>query len=194
MTEDIPHDDEVADDEIPIVSEEDETYEVSEEGEVEQIVDPLQEAIQRAEKAEKEIAYKEAETQNVRKRMLTEKSDAIKYGGMGMARRMLTILADVDRALTGISDDDESAVAQGLRLLRNKMWRELEADGVKAIESKGKMFDPSKMEAITTIPTSENFAAGQVVDVLESGFMYKDRIITVARVVVASECSSLSKQ
>ena len=187
MTEDIPHDDEVADDEIPIVSEDAETYEVSEEGEVEQVIDPLQEAIQRAEAAEKEIAYKEAETQNVRKRMLTEKSDAIKYGGMGMARRMLTILADVDRALSTISEEDETAVAQGLRLLRNKMWRELEADGVKAIEAKGKTFDPSKMEAITTIPASENFAAGQVVDVLESGFMYKDRIITIARVVVASE-------
>ena len=64
MTEDIPHDEEVADDEIPIVSEDAETYEVSEEGEVEEILDPLQEALQRAEKAEKEIAYKEAETQN----------------------------------------------------------------------------------------------------------------------------------
>jgi molecular chaperone GrpE len=178
MSDDIPLDDEVADDEIPVVSEDGETYEVTDEGE---------EAIQRAEKAEKEIAYKEAETQNVRKRMLTEKSDAIKYGGMGMARRMLTILADVDRALSALSDDDETAVAQGLRLLRNKMWRELEADGVKAIEVKGKAFDPSKMEAITTIPSSEHFAAGQVVDVLESGFMYKDRIITIARVVVASE-------
>ena len=119
--------------------------------------------------------------------MMTEKSDAIKYGGMGMARRMLTIIADVDRAISTISDDDETAVAQGLRLMRNKMWRELEADGVKAIEAKGKTFDPSIMEAITTIPASENFAAGQVVDVLEPGFMYKDRIITVARVVVASE-------
>ena len=187
MSDDIPLDDEVADDEIPVVSEDGETYEVTDEGEVEEILDPLQEAIQRAEKAEKEIAYKEAETQNVRKRMLTEKSDAIKYGGMGMARRMLTILADVDRALSALSDDDETAVAQGLRLLRNKMWRELEADGVTAIEVKGKAFDPSKMEAITTIPSSEHFAAGQVVDVLESGFMYKDRIITIARVVVASE-------
>ncbi len=99
MSDDIPLDDEVADDEIPVVSEDGETYEVTDEGEVEEILDPLQEAIQRAEKAEKEIAYKEAETKNVRKRMLTEKSDAIKYGGMGMARRMLTILADVDRAL-----------------------------------------------------------------------------------------------
>ena len=121
MSDDIPLDDEVADDEIPVVSEDGETYEVTDEGEVEEILDPLQEAIQRAEKAEKEIAYKEAETQNVRKRMLTEKSDAIKYGGMGMARRMLTILADVDRALSALSDDDETATKLELAYAYQKM-------------------------------------------------------------------------
>ena len=56
MSDDIPLDDEVADDEIPVVSEDGETYEVTDEGEVEEVLDPLQEAIQRAEKAEKEIA------------------------------------------------------------------------------------------------------------------------------------------
>ena len=94
-------------------------------------------ALERAEFAEKEIAYKEAEIQNVRKRPMAEKAEAIQYGGMGMARRMLTILGDVDRAMTGIDDDDQSAVAQGLRLLRNKMWHELQADGVATVEAKG---------------------------------------------------------
>ena len=78
--------------------------------------DPLEVALERAEFAEKEIAYKEAEIQNVRKRLMAEKAEAIQYGGMGMARRMLTILGDVDRAMTGIDDDDQSAVAQGLPL------------------------------------------------------------------------------
>ena len=82
--------------------------------------DPLEVALERAEFAEKEIAYKEAEIQNVRKRLMAEKAEAIQFGGMGMARRMLTVLADVDRAMTGIEEDDQSAVAQGLRLLRNK--------------------------------------------------------------------------
>ena len=100
-------------------------------------VDPLEEAIQRAEKAEKEIAYKDAEIQNVRKRLMAEKSSLIQYGGMGLARRMIPILNDVDRALSQVEDDDESPVAQGLRLLRNKLWRELEADGIKSIEAKG---------------------------------------------------------
>ena len=100
---------------------------------------------------------------------------------------MLTILGDVDRALTGIDDDDQSPVAQGLRLLRNKLWHELQADGVARIESKGAPFDPSKMEAITTIPPSDAFPNGSVVDVLEEGYTYKSKVILVARVVVASE-------
>jgi len=155
--------------------------------EVEEERDPLEVALERAEFAEKEIAYKEAEIQNVRKRLMAEKAEAIQFGGMGMARRMLTVLADVDRAMTGIEEDDQSAVAQGLRLLRNKMWHELQADGVSPIEAKGAEFDPSKMEAIATIPPSDDFPNGTVVDVLEQGYTYKSKVIMVARVVVASE-------
>ena len=149
--------------------------------------DPLEVALERADFAEKEIAYKEAEIQNVRKRLMADKAEAIQYGGMGMARRMLTILGDVDRAMSGIEEDDQSPVAQGLRLLRNKMWHELQADGVTIIEAKGAEFDPSKMEAIATIPPSDAHPNGTVVDVLEQGYMYKSKVILAARVVVASE-------
>ena len=160
---------------------------VEDEEVVEEPRDPLEVALERAEFAEKEIAYKEAEIQNVRKRLMAEKADAIQFGGMGLARRMLTVLGDVDRALTGLEEDDESPVAQGLRLLRNKMWHELQADGVSRIEAKGETFDPSKMEAITTIPPSEAYPNGSVVDVLEEGYTYKSKVLLVARVVVASE-------
>ena len=149
--------------------------------------DPLEVALERADFAEKEIAYKEAEIQNVRKRLMADKAEALQYGGMGMARRMLTILGDVDRAMSGIEEDDQSPVAQGLRLLRNKMWHELQADGVTLIEAKGAEFDPSKMEAIATIPPSDAHPNGTVVDVLEQGYMYKSKVILAARVVVASE-------
>jgi len=174
------------DDSIPIVEEGIETLDLADSIEVEEL-DPREEALARAEKAEKEIAYKDAEVQNVRKRLMAEKADLIQYSGMGLARRMLTVLGDVDRALDNLDKDDSSAVAQGLRLLRNKMWHELSADGVTPIEAKGQSFDPAKMEAITTIPASDAFATGHVVDVLEAGYMYKQRILLAARVVVASD-------
>ena len=174
---------ESVDDEVPVIEEGTETFEV----EVEEEKDPLEVALERAETAEKEIAYKDAEIQNVRKRLMAEKSSLIQYGGMGLARRMIPILNDVDRALSQVEEDDESPVAQGLRLLRNKLWRELEADGIKSIEAKGQEFNPTTMEAITTLPASEQFPAGQVIDVLEPGYMYKERVLRAARVVVATE-------
>ncbi len=147
--------------------------------EVEEI-DPLADALQRAETAEKEITYRDAEIQNTRKRLMSEKATAIQYGGMGMARKMLSVLADIDRALS-VNEDE------GLTLIRTKMWSELSSDGVSKIETKGGKFDPTKMEAITTLPPSEEFPANQVIDELEAGYMYKERVLVPARVVVASD-------
>jgi len=161
--------------------------ETTEDSEVEEVVveeveevDPLAEAIARAEAAEKEISYRDAEIQNVRKRFMAEKSIAIQYGGMGMARKMLNILGDIDRALS-VNEDDV------LSLIRSKMWSELSGDGVTKIETKGEKFDPTKMEAITAIPPSDEFPPNSVIDELEAGYLYKDRVLMPARVVVASD-------
>ena len=153
--------------------------EVIEEEGVEE-VDPLQQALDRAETAEKEISYRDAEIQNVRKRLMSEKATAIQYGGMGMSRRMLEVLADIDRALS--VEENE-----GLTLIRQKMWSQLSADGVTLIETKSMSFDPTKMEAITAIPPTEEFPANTVIEEIESGYLYKDRVLMPAKVVVASE-------
>ena len=168
------------------MSEQDTTEAATEEPEVEEPVaeieeiDPLQEALQRAENAEKEISYRDAEIQNVRKRLMSEKATAIQYGGMGMARKMLVVLGDIDRALS-VNEDE------GLSLIRSKMWSELSSDGVSKIETKGEKFDPSKMNAITAIPPSEDYPANTVIEELEAGYMYKDRVLIPANVVVASD-------
>jgi molecular chaperone GrpE (heat shock protein) len=168
------------------MSEQDTTEEAVEETVVEEPVeeieeiDPLQEALQRAENAEKEISYRDAEIQNVRKRLMSEKATAIQYGGMGMARKMLVVLGDIDRALS-VNEDE------GLSLIRSKMWSELSSDGVSKIETKGEKFDPSKMNAITAIPPSEDYPANSVIEELEAGYMYKDRVLIPANVVVASD-------
>lgn len=171
-------------DEDEVVAETTEDSEIDEaiveEAEQVEEVDPLAEAIARAEAAEKEISYRDAEIQNVRKRFMAEKSTAIQYGGMGMARKMLNILSDIDRALS-VSEDD------GLSLIRSKMWSELSGDGVTKIQTKGEKFDPTKMDAITAIPPSEDFPPNSVIDELEAGYLYKDRVLIPARVVVASD-------
>ena len=88
--EDVPLDEtsDVHDDETPAFEEVEEQMDLSEH------VEPVIHSRKRfnAPKRPKEIAYKDAEIQNVRKRLMAEKSSLIQYGGMGLARRMIQSL------------------------------------------------------------------------------------------------------
>ena len=165
--------------------EEEVTEEITESEPEPEPIDPLQEALERAIKAEKEIDYRDAEIQNIRKRSATEKAELIQYSGMGLARRMLGVLDDLDRAISASAEENQ--LLEGMKLLRQKLWSELSSDGVSEIPAKGVQFDPKKHEAITMLPPSDDFPTGTIIDVLEAGFMYKQRVLRAARVVVASE-------
>ena len=145
----------------------------------------LETAQKRADSAEKEIGYRDAEIQNVRKRMAAERAEAVQYASIGLARRMLSVLNDVDRALSALPEDEEGTMAEGLQLMRNRLWQELSAAGVSEIATDVE-FDPNLHEAITTIPASEEAPAKTIVSVLEAGYRYKERIIKATRVVVAA--------
>ena len=148
-------------------------------------VDPLTEALARAEVAEKEIAYREADLQNARKRFAQDRAELARYGAQHLARRMVSVLLDVGRGLATTEGDDGPA-SEALRLLHDRLTAELKAAGVVRIEAKGQPFDPSTMEAITTVPASEDHPAGQVIEELEAGFMLHDRVLQASRVVVAA--------
>lgn len=148
-------------------------------------VDPLTEALQRAEAAEKEIAYREADLQNARKRFAQDRAEITRYGAQHLARRMVSVLLDVGRGLAS-TEGEEGPAVEALRLLHDRLTAELKAAGVVRIEAKGNAFDPSKMEAITTVPATEEHPAGQVIEELEAGFMLHDRVLQASRVVVAA--------
>ena len=149
----------------------------------------LEVALSRAEAAEKEITYREADLQNALKKSAKEKSKLIRYSGMNLARRMLGVLDDVDRALATVSDSaeiDEKYISD-LNLLRDRLWQELSTDGVTLVETKGVIFDPNLHDAITTIPATDELPSGIIVEVMEPGYHYKDRLLRAAKVVVSTD-------
>ena len=146
-------------------------------------------AEEKAEAAEKEIAYRDAEIQNVRKRMSSEKAEAVQYASMGLARRMIAVFDDTNRAINAIPEGTEDPVSDGLRLLRNRLWQELSVAGVSEISTEVE-FDPNLHEALTTVPASDEIPAKTIVSVIEPGYRFKDRIIKAARVVVATSNDS----
>ena len=62
----------------------------------------------------------------------------------------------------------------------------METEGVVKIEV-GTDFDPTTMEAIATVPVPEGSGPGSVIEIVEVGYMYHDRILRAARVIVAED-------
>jgi len=143
----------------------------------------LAEAIARAERAEAEITYREADIVNLRRRTATDKAELLKFAGFNLANRILPVLDSLDKALEAA---EEGPMTDGVRLTRDNLLQALQTEGLSQIEV-GAEFDPNTMEALTTLPASDEHPDGSVIDTLEGGWMYKDRVLRPARVVVAKE-------
>ncbi len=159
-----------------------------EEAPVDEVVEPtleeqLAEAIARAEKAEAEITYKEADIVNIRKRNATDRAELLKFSGFNLSGRILPVLDSLDKALEAAED---GPLADGVRLTRDNLLEVLKGEGLTQIEV-GAEFDPNTMEALSTLPASDEYPDGTIIDTLESGWMYKDRVLRPARVVVSKE-------
>ena len=171
----------MSDEELP---EEQAEEPMPEEEEVEPTIEEqLAEAIARAEKAEAEITYRDADIVNLRKRTATDKAQLLKFAGFNLANRILPVLDSLDKALEAA---EEGPLTDGVRLPRENLFQALQAEGLSQIKV-GSEFDPNTMEALTTLPASDEHPDGSVIDTLEAGWMYKDRVLRPARVVVAKE-------
>lgn len=125
-----------------------------------------------------------ADFDNYKKKTLKEKSDLLKYGGEGIIKSLLPVIDDFERALANMPEE-ESAVKEGVVLIYGKFMNFLSQNGVKEIETAGKPFDTDFHEAVTMIPATENAAKGTVVDCIQKGYAYHDKVIRYAKVVVA---------
>lgn len=126
-----------------------------------------------------------AEFDNYRKRTLKEKVDLMATASKDVIKALLPVLDDFDRAKKSAETESSSEVfSEGVQLVYHKLYKILEGQGVKPMESNGQPFDPDQHEAITEIPAPTPDLKGKVVDTVEKGYFLKDTIIRYAKVVV----------
>ena len=61
----------------------------------------------------------------------------------------------------------------------------LENEGVEKIEAQDQVFNPSFMEAIAVIPVPEGKEPGTVVEVIEEGYLFHERVLRPVKVIVS---------
>jgi len=126
-----------------------------------------------------------AEFDNFRRRTSKERLDLIQTAGRDVITSLLDVMDDCDRAEKQLQQtDDVALIKEGIQLVFNKLRNNLQAKGVKAMESIGSEFDVEKHEAITEIPAPTPELAGKVVDEVQKGYYLNDKIIRFAKVVV----------
>lgn len=125
----------------------------------------------------------QAELQNVLKRHEKERIDRSRYAAEPLARDLLAVVDDLERALQH-AGEESSALAAGVELVHRSLLAALAKHGVERIETKGKAFDPSEHEAVAVVEAA-NVEENTVVEEHRAGYRMADRLLRPAMVAVA---------
>ena len=119
-----------------------------------------------------------AEYDNFRKRTLKERTKVWSKAQADLVQRLVDALDDLAR-FAHIEPSAETA-----KTIQRKIWKELEAAGVRRVDQVGVPFDPSQHEAVTTAPASAPEEDHTVGAVLQAGYQLGGALIRPARVTV----------
>ncbi len=128
-----------------------------------------------------------ADTQNTLRRNEEEIARIRKYEGTEIIKEILLVVDNFERAIKlddANLDDELSKFLSGFKMIYTNLVNILEKLEVKEIEAKDKDFDPTFMEAVLT-EKIESMEKNKVVEVLQKGYIYKDKLLRPAMVKVS---------
>jgi len=128
-----------------------------------------------------------AEFENIKKRMEREKDKSVAYAQEQFARDLLPAIDSLELALSSIPEDtnDEhlAKIKEGVQLTFEQFVKVFEKHHIKAVEIDGG-FDPNFHDAVMQVESDEH-ESGQIVQILQKGYTYKERLLRPAMVSVA---------
>lgn len=129
------------------------------------------------------LLRKAAEFENYKRRTQDDQLNLLKYAAEGFIMKLLPVVDDFERSLAHIESSNLDALKQGIKLIYDKFTKVLEEQGVKKIDSVGQHFDVNFHEALMQ-RLDKNAQPMAVLDELEKGYMYKDKVIRHSKVIV----------
>lgn len=126
-----------------------------------------------------------ADLQNFKKRVNDERIRERKYSSQGILSQLLPIVDNFERAIHFESENEElNNFLEGIQMIFNQFVEVLHNEGVEEIKTEGLKFDPNLHQAVLH-EEHEDLEADMVVEVLQKGYKFKDRVIRPAMVKVS---------
>lgn len=123
-----------------------------------------------------------AEMQNMRRRYDLDLANAYKYGGFDLAEKLLPIIDNFERAMN-VKQEGMEKFLEGFKMIYSSLVEILKSKGIVEIEAIDKLFDPNVMNAVMTETNNEK-ENNIVLEVLQKGYIYNDKLIRPAMVKV----------
>jgi molecular chaperone GrpE len=130
----------------------------------------------------------QADFENYQKRIQREREQERKYMHFAFAQDLLPVIDNLERASAAAKQAGETGpLVQGVHLVLDQFLNLLKRHGITRIAAQGKPFDPNVHQAVMKQPASAEHAPNTVAQELEHGYLYHDRVLRPARVIVAVE-------
>ena len=149
--------------------------------------DKLEESLKKIKELEEEVLKAKADNINYRKRKDEEVSKMLEFANEDLVKDILPSLDNFERAINLDDenlDDELSKFLAGFKMIYCHLVEVMEKYDVKVIDDKGKAFDPKFHQAVLTEKV-EGMEPGMVVEVMQKGYMLKDKVIRPAMVKVS---------
>ncbi len=101
-----------------------------------------------------------------------------------LLEKLLPVVDDLDRAVEQLEPEDESAMAEGMRLVGKRLLDGLGELGLSPILALGEKFDPRFHEALIQLPNTDA-EKGVIVQELQRGYLLGETVIRPSKVAVA---------
>jgi len=125
----------------------------------------------------------QAEFENYKRRTQKEKAADQKYKSERLAKEILPVLDNFERALQTEVTEENKGFIEGMQMVYSQLQTALESEGVKQIETENQEFDPTCHHAVMQIEDDE-LDSNVVAEELQKGYMLKDKVIRPAMVKV----------
>jgi molecular chaperone GrpE len=140
------------------------------------------------------LLRKAAEFENYKRRTENDQFNLINYAAESFIIKLLPIIDDFERSMDHIDDiENNKSVKDGIKLVYEKMQKLLIEQGVKKMQTKGEPFNVDYHDAL--LQRKDNSVPPHtVLEEVESGYLYRDKVIRHAKVIVSEDSSSNENQ
>ena len=146
-----------------------------------------------SEKYLNQLKYAQADLENLQKRTQRRINETLEKANGRIVMQLLTILDELDLAILA-AKNSKADIMEGVEMVRGKLWKLLDAEGLAAIDAYGLPFDPNLHEAVLEVETGE-VENGCVVEEFRKGYKFKGRVLRASMVKVAkNSCTNDVKE